>query len=253
MKTDARAEAAAALKEARRERRSASVVPKPPQPEIEEAEDWVISYMDMVTLLMIVFLGMLAILMIERRFDAHELKLPPDAVAGVNPGKTDVPYIFRPEVEPAPPPPPTEPPLSPDARMLLDRLVKAGLPPDVKFDVRDRQIVIELPDRLLFPSGQADLVKSGDAVLRQLAPLLTVLGGVISVEGHTDDVPIATARFPSNWELSAARASSVTRRLVELGIVPSRVRAIGYADTRPIAVAPAGRALNRRVTLVIEP
>ena len=123
MKSDARAEAAAALKQARRERKGE--MPRTPQPEVEEAEDWVISYMDMVTLLMIVFLGMIAILMIERRFDAHEIKLPPDAVAGVSPGKTDEPFIFKPEIETEPPPPApaNEPPLSPDARRLLDRIV----------------------------------------------------------------------------------------------------------------------------------
>ena len=76
----------------------------------------------------------------------------------------------------------------------------------------------------------------------------------LSVEGHTDNVPIQTARFPSNWELSSARAAMVTRRLIELGVPADRIRAIGYGDTRPRADngTPEGRARNRRVAFVLQ-
>jgi chemotaxis protein MotB len=73
------------------------------------------------------------------------------------------------------------------------------------------------------------------------------------VEGHTDPVPISTLQFPSNWELSAQRATTVLRYLVRAGVPAERLRAVGYADTRPVAdnSTPEGRAKNRRVALVV--
>ena len=75
----------------------------------------------------------------------------------------------------------------------------------------------------------------------------------ISVEGHTDNIPIHTAQFPSNWELSSFRATNVARYFIQKGVGRKRISAVGYADTRPIADnnSAAGRALNRRVSLVI--
>jgi chemotaxis protein MotB len=76
----------------------------------------------------------------------------------------------------------------------------------------------------------------------------------LSVEGHTDNVPIQTARYPSNWELSSARAARVTRKLIEQGVAADRIRAIGYGDTRPRSEndSAEGRAKNRRVTFVLQ-
>ena len=78
--------------------------------------------------------------------------------------------------------------------------------------------------------------------------------GQISVEGHTDNVPIATARFPSNWELSVGRAIAVVRQLERQGIAISRMRAVGYADTQPMEsnATAEGRAANRRVELLLK-
>jgi chemotaxis protein MotB len=89
----------------------------------------------------------------------------------------------------------------------------------------------------------------------------TYEGYLIDVEGHTDDVPIRTARFPSNWELSASRASSVVRYFIEQGIKPSRLKAAGYADTKPKLPnkdifdegIPENREKNRRVSLRLHP
>ncbi len=245
------------------------------RPEVEEAEDWVVSYMDMVTLLMIVFLGMVAIMTLERKFEVADAReraksspstADPRSVADIvrwptAPQIQTVPSIDDDTSKPAPvavPTPPTaphdnQPPLSPEGKRLLDKLLKAGLPPDVVFDANDRQIRIQISDKVLFGSGQADLSPDGAKIIRQMIPFLTSMGGVISVEGHTDDVPISTPRFPSNWELSAARAGAVTRLLQDQGVAPARLRAIGYADTKPVATPPAGRAANRRVTLVVEP
>lgn len=120
--------------------------------------------------------------------------------------------------------------------------------------VKDRQVIIEIKERILFQTGQADLGAEGGNVLGRLAGLLLKSGGKVSVEGHTDDVPIASARFPSNWELSSARATAVVHALMNAGLPADRLRAIGYADTRPLAAndSPDNRALNRRVSLVVE-
>src|SRR5581483_8218047 len=91
------------------------------------------------------------------------------------------------------------------------------------------------------------------ALIDTLADTLKGTQTLIRVEGHTDSVPIATARYPSNWELSSARASAVLAQLTRRGIAPARLSVAGYASEQPIAdnSTPEGRALNRRVDLVI--
>ncbi len=257
----------------------------PIQPDIEEAEDWVVSYMDMVTLLMIVFLGMVAIMSLKHKFDAADDKSRVIPLSQPVPKSTGMPELqnspdlakneraLADEIEPkpsapmdpapaqmTPPAPPKaapssnpDPPLSPESRRLLDKLAQAGLPPDVVFSIRDKVVIIQIADKVLFSSGQADLQPAGAKVIGQIVPMLMVLHGTISIEGHTDDVPISGPRFPSNWELSSARAGAVARFLEGQGINRNRLRTVGYADTQPVALPPAGRSLNRRVALIIEP
>lgn len=106
---------------------------------------------------------------------------------------------------------------------------------------------------VLFATGSAELRPAGKTLLDRVARLFADNDYPISVEGHTDDTPIHTTRFPSNWELSTARATNVTRFLIGEGIAPDRLSAVGYADTRPRAANSdaAGRAANRRVSLVV--
>lgn len=114
-------------------------------------------------------------------------------------------------------------------------------------------VTLRLDESLLFDSGRAQLTESGREVLQALDEVVLDFDGEISVEGHTDNVPINTQRFPSNWELSSARAISVVRFLQRQGVDPSRLRAVGYADSRPLANndTAAGRAANRRVELLL--
>lgn len=114
-------------------------------------------------------------------------------------------------------------------------------------------LTLRIADNLLFASGQAELMYEGMMLIAQLVDVLQNFGGDISVEGHTDNIPINTARFPSNWELSSARAISVLLFLEQEGIYANRMRAIGYADTRPLQPndTPQGRASNRRVELIL--
>lgn len=114
-------------------------------------------------------------------------------------------------------------------------------------------LTLRIADNLLFASGQAELMYEGMILISQLVEVLQNFGGEVSVEGHTDNIPINTARFPSNWELSSARAISVLLFLEQEGIAANRMRAIGYADTRPLQPndTPQGRASNRRVELIL--
>ncbi|MEA3639774.1 MAG: OmpA family protein [Lamprobacter sp.] len=115
-------------------------------------------------------------------------------------------------------------------------------------------ITLRLDNSLLFASGEAELTAKGQEVIGSLVPTLEAFDGQVSVEGHTDNVPISTARFPSNWELSTSRAIAVLRYLIQSGIPEGRLRAIGYADTQPLESndSAAGRATNRRVELLLK-
>ena len=129
-----------------------------------------------------------------------------------------------------------------------------GLGSAVQFRLEARGLVVTIvTDRVLFDPGQADLRPEGTQVLEGLAAALGRLPNKLSIEGHTDDTPIS-GRYPSNWELSTARATTVLRSLIEQhGIAPDRLQAAGYADTQPVAsnATPEGRAANRRVEIVV--
>ncbi len=112
-----------------------------------------------------------------------------------------------------------------------------------------------LTDDLLFASGQATLNVRSTSLLAEISQLLNLAGEHrVNVEGNTDDVPIHSALYPSNWELSTARASTVVRFISEHGVSPGRLTATGYADQHPIAsdATAAGRARNRRVEIVLQ-
>lgn len=123
---------------------------------------------------------------------------------------------------------------------------------DVEFNERGIRI-IAYPTQLWFESGSARLLPAGRAYIEALAIPLSRLRNRIEVQGHTDNVPINTATYPSNWELSAGRAGSVIRYLQQLGIPAERLQAAGYADTKPVATNETrqGRAQNRRVEILV--
>ncbi|MCL5041903.1 MAG: flagellar motor protein MotB [Gammaproteobacteria bacterium] len=118
-----------------------------------------------------------------------------------------------------------------------------------------KRVIIRVEERGSFPSGSADMTLEFEDMLLKISDVLARIPGEITVEGHTDDIPISTARFRSNWDLSAARASSVANTLLHTGAVePNRLRVQGYAETRPRASNdfPDTRALNRRVEIIID-
>jgi chemotaxis protein MotB len=131
----------------------------------------------------------------------------------------------------------------------------AGLIEDQLIVVRRHVLWVEVEIRtdILFTSGVAQLAPPAVAVLEQLAAALKPFPNPIRVEGHTDNVPISTAAFPSNWELSSARAASVVHLFTKAGLDPARLAVIGLGEFRPAQpnTTPQGRGANRRVLLII--
>jgi chemotaxis protein MotB len=141
-------------------------------------------------------------------------------------------------------------------RRVEDYALKHGLAGDISTTVSQRGLIIRLlTDNLLFASGSATLERQGDPLLTRVSRLLVSMhiDNPIDIEGNTDNVPISGGAFPSNWELSTARADAVLEFLIHHGVSPSHLAAVGYADQNPVApnTTPQGRALNRRVDIVV--
>jgi chemotaxis protein MotB len=140
---------------------------------------------------------------------------------------------------------------------LLKYIHDRGLENVVQVNLTERGLHVVITDSVMFRSGEAALIEPSRSLLRTLVGILGEgdVGGVL-VEGHTDDRPIQTARFPSNWELSAARASSVVRYLLEqpYALPPEQYTAMGHGEHRPVApnTSPEERARNRRVEILFE-
>lgn len=133
-------------------------------------------------------------------------------------------------------------------------LEEEGLNADVTLSRDQEGVYIDIQEAILFDSGHATLKAAGSETLGQLAELFTLFDNEIIIEGYTDDVPMYSREFPSNWELSTGRALSVLRYLSEsYDISPSRLSARGYGEHRPIVPndSAENRALNRRVNIVI--
>ncbi len=139
-----------------------------------------------------------------------------------------------------------------------------GLVSDLESEVASGQIAIQqlrdglrldLQEDVLFASGSADVNARGQAVLGKVAERVKSVPHRVEVGGHTDDVPIRTARFASNWELASARATGVVRILARQGVGPTRLSAVSFAEFAPVADngTPQGRARNRRIEITLKP
>ena len=137
-------------------------------------------------------------------------------------------------------------------RRLLKQEIKEG---QIDVETTARTILIRIREKGSFASGSALLNSSFVGVIDKIASALTQIEGKIAVEGHTDNVPINTFAYPSNWDLSAARSVAVVRRMLDIApLEPTRVTASGFADTRPQAINSTfdGRERNRRVEIVVK-
>lgn len=141
-----------------------------------------------------------------------------------------------------------------EVRKLERTLLDNGLDREVDIEVGQGGIAIRMNAPFLFASGRAELRGEAEPLLAQLAQLLAGFTYPVRVEGHTDSVPIHTALFASNWELSAARAVAVARALERAGLKPARLSAAGCGEHRPLAGndTEEGRARNRRVEIMME-
>ncbi len=239
--------------------------------EHENHERWLVSYADFITLLFAFFVVMYAISSVnegkyrvlaesldqafkepaQKTLDPIQIGEPPKTV---NPLDALVPS-GKPVTEP----------ISEEGReqIKLQRTseqIEEVLAPYIDDDLvavtrNEFWVAVEMKSGMLFSSGSAKLSKAADPVLGKLAEIVREMpDNPIYIEGHTDNVPIRTKEFPSNWELSAARAASVVRKLIEAGVAPQRLAAVGYGENHPVAdnKSEEGRYRNRRVVMVLQ-
>lgn len=195
---------------------------------------WLISYADLVTLLLALFIVLYAASDKERaRQIAESFSAQNTGGSGVLPGSDS----------------------DKDERARADRKLMNDPVLMQKAKLRQTKygLVVSLSEAGFFASGDAAINAEAEGVINTLAESLKNTDTQIRIEGHTDATPISTGRYPSNWELSTARASSVLAKLIEHGIDPSRLSAAGYAGFQPVADNSTleGRAQNRRVDIVI--
>ena len=139
------------------------------------------------------------------------------------------------------------------AKNVLDAMQPLVQNGQVRVTQSPRGVTVEINASVLFKSGEAVLQPASTETLAAVARVLAAVDNPIQVEGHTDNIPINSPSFPSNWELSSSRAGSVVRLFAEQGVPPVRMVAIGYADNRPVDTnaTPDGRSRNRRVNVLI--
>ncbi|WXL24489.1 flagellar motor protein MotD [Ectopseudomonas mendocina] len=230
------------------------------QEEHENHERWLVSYADFITLLFAFFVVMYSISSINE----GKYKILSDSLTGVftEPDRAIKPIPVGDER-----PRTTEPdrslvdeshPSQGDSLERITQSVKDAFgdlinSDQLKISGSETWIEIELSSSLLFGSGDAVPNNAAFDIIERVAKILAPYENPIQVEGFTDNQPIQTAAYPTNWELSTARAASVVRMLAMDGVNPSRMAAVGYGEFQPVAPneTVAGRARNRRVVLVI--
>ncbi|ABB74618.1 chemotaxis protein MotB [Nitrosospira multiformis ATCC 25196] len=241
--------------------------------ERENHERWLVSYADFITLLLALFVVMYAVSQV------NEGKYQRMAGSLVNAfgAQSDRSVLITPESAPSSPvqESPTEEDRSikkarrlaeaqrgqQEAMEVIARDVVAAFQPfrsliengQVRVIPSSRGLAVEINAKVLFAPGQAVLEQNSARVLEAVAQVLKNNDYPIQVEGHTDSIPIVTDKFPSNWELSAVRASSVVRLLIGSGVEAARLTAVGYGENRPVDSNDTedGRTRNRRVTIMI--
>jgi len=248
--------------------------------EAESEERWLLTYADMITLLMALFMVLFSITSVNKSKlevlsktlqEAFSGKVLPGGESIRNTG-ADPKSVSSPTANPPIPAITTvvaqaASPSAAAARLKeqedfrrlkrqIDQYAREkGIQSKVQTVIAQRGLVIRLlTDRVLFDSGMAELKPAATPVLSKVAEILREEGShQVMVEGHTDPVPIAGSVFPTNWELSTARASRVVRFLISNGVPSRRLSAAGYAYLHPIATnsTAAGRSRNRRVEIVL--
>ncbi len=221
----------------------------------EVSERWAIPYADFLTLLLCLFIALFAISQAGKQA-AMEYAAAFARVFGLKlvPFEDTLPKQILPQpVIPRIQPTEKGKRIQRQIQELQQILEKMGLSGAVRIEYEAIGVRIILQERVLFDLGKADIKPEFYPVLERLYEVISSIPNPIEVEGHTDNIPISTEKYPSNWELSTARASSVVRYFISRGISAQRLKASGYADTKPIAsnATPEGRAQNRRIEIFI--
>lgn len=225
----------------------------------EDVNRWIVSYADFITLLLAMFIALYAMSSVDaQRYQQamqsilQALKIRPSSLSAI-------PLPSAPQTAPGVIPSPIAP-LAPGVSALeqaATEIEKAlgGLMEEGYVEVRrgPGRIEVELKTEILFPSGSAELRPQAVTPLEEVAKTLVGLPNPVRVEGHTDNVPIRTVVFPSNWELSCGRASRVVRFFEEHGVDPKRLASVGYGQWQPRSSndTPQGKQQNRRVVVTI--
>jgi chemotaxis protein MotB len=238
--------------------------------EHENHERWLVTYADMLTVLMALFIVMFALSVADKtKFEKFAAGMNGDLGNGVSlleggPGLQqagDTPLDLQSAITALNEKQSRQQAASQERddlerarQKILQALVAKHMEDKVRFKLDERGLVVTVvTDDVLFALGSATLRPAGNAVLDAIAPALKALPNKVTVEGHTDDLPIS-GRFASNWELSAERATSVLRYLLDDHAVPAkRLSAAGYADQRPLTpnTSSAARSANRRVEVIV--
>jgi len=227
--------------------------------EHENHERWLVSYADFITLLFAFFVVMYSISSVnEGKFRSVSDSIKAALNPIVSPATTSMPFTIGQnkavKIDPT-----LESIKEPAMRRL--RQVIQFLKEETHIEVislkelTNGDIVLTLPDTVLFRSGESALRPEAHPFIHAISDVLIELDRHVRVEGHTDNVPIATAQFPSNWELSATRAVTVVRTFFEeYGVPADHLTAVGHADSRPLTdnLTPENRAKNRRVEIVVQ-
>lgn len=222
-------------------------------PQGDNPERWLVSYADFVTLLFAFFVVMFATSHTDR---AKLTEVSNSLSAGLDPWRSGDKAAGVPAEANTPVAPPVEAGNS-DLTLLRRALERSLEEHETIVQEENGRVVVRVQDGILFAAGSAGLRDGAGPLLQELGDALRALPGrEVWLEGHTDNSPIHTAEFPSNWELSTARAIAVLEALVEkCGLPESRFAASGYGEFRPLNpnTTEAGRAANRRVDIVILP
>lgn len=214
---------------------------------------WLITYADLITLLLVFFIVMYSMSQVDAaKFEAMVTSLAEAMGAGgmimESPGPAIVPG------EPGAAELAEQRKLESIRQELEEFAREQGLATKIMVSSESRGIVLSFQEEVLFPSGSAQLTSGAQMLIKEVAPVLEKTDNQLRVEGHTDDLPIHTSQFPSNWELSSARATSVLQMLFHAGdFEPSHLSAAAYGEYRPRMPndSPENRERNRRVDLVI--
>ncbi|GAB6180140.1 flagellar motor protein MotB [Desulfotomaculum defluvii] len=229
------------------------------EPEKENNERWLITYSDLITLLLIFFIVMYTLSKIDaNKYHAIASSLAktmggsssimesggPSMVPGASENKeltTAIEQIEQQKME--------------KIRKQIEEYVNAnGLAGKVTVAIEERGVVISFQDVVLFPLGSAELTSNSRDIVDKVGAILSQTTNYIRVEGHTDNLPIRTSKFPSNWELSLVRSASVVHHLINNNqIPPERLSATGYGEYRPRQPndSDANRQQNRRVDIIV--